>query len=252
MMGFLSGASPSPGCGFADFAPFLVARPNTGPRVYDRNLLRSGRDTYHLIGAGIFLHSYVLAMTMPRFILALAAAVSLCTGPALAQDAPSLGDIARQARQQKQQQANSNSDTSSAGPQNTADDPQTAKPSKVITNDEIPEHPSRVPSNAQKRPSSSTTVAGKEVKRPPEYWKAQVQQLKNSMATLQRRIDVLNGSLHAALTNSNDQPVWNLREKEKERQLAELQAQMSDLQRLLEDTQESARRQGYGSSVYDP
>jgi chaperonin cofactor prefoldin len=127
-----------------------------------------------------------------------------------------------------------------------------AQAPQVITNDEIPEHTPRVPSNAQKRPSGSTTAASNEVKRPPEYWKAQAQQLKNSMASLQRRIDVLNGSLHAALTSSDDQPVWNLREKEKERQLAELQAQMSDLQRRFEDMQEAARRQGYGSSVYDP
>ena len=201
------------------------------------------------------MHSGVLAMTIPRFIFALATAVSLCTGPALAQDATSLGDVARQARHQKQQQADSNPDTSSTDPQNTAssaNDPQTPKPSHVITNDEIPEHTPRVPSNPQKRPSGSTTAASKEVKRSPEYWKAQVQRLKNSMASLQRRIDVLNGSLHAVLTNSDDQPVWNLREKEKERQLAELQAQMSDLQRRLEDTQEAARREGYGSSVYDP
>jgi chromosome segregation ATPase len=194
-------------------------------------------------------------MTMPRFIFALAASVSLCSGPALPQDAQSLGDVARQARQQKQQQANSNPDTPSTDPQNTApnaNDPKTPQLSQVITNDEIPEHTQRVPSNAQKSPSGSATAARKEVTRPPEYWKAQVQQLKNSMASLQRRIDVLNGSLHAVLTNSDDQPVWNSREKEKERQLAELQAQMSDLQGRLEDTQEAARRQGYGSSVYDP
>ena len=194
-------------------------------------------------------------MTMPRLIFTLAAAISLCTGLAVAQDAQSLGDVARQARQQKQQQGNSNPDTSSTDPQNTApnaNDPQTLRPSHVITNDEIPEHTPRVLSNAQKRPSGSTTAPGKEVRRPPQYWKAQVQQMKSSMASLQRRIDVLTGSLHAVLTNSGDQPVWNLREKEKERQLAELQAQLSDLQRRLEDTQEAARRQGYGSSVYDP
>jgi len=194
-------------------------------------------------------------MTMPRFIFALAVALWLCAGPAPAQDAQSLGDVARQARRQKQQQATTRPDISSTDPQNTvpnANDPQSPNPSHVITNDEIPEHTPRVSSNTQKRLSGSTTAASKEVKRPPEYWKAQAQQLKNSMASLQRRIDVLNGSLHAVLTNSDDQPVWNLREKEKERQLAELQAQMSDLQRRLEDTQEAARRQGYGSSVYDP
>jgi hypothetical protein len=223
--------------------------------VHERNPPSSAAILIIFIRAGIFLQSCVLAMTIPRSIFALAAAVSLCTGLVLAQDAQSLGDVARQTRQQKQQPANSNPDTSSADPQNTApnaNDPETLKPSHVIANDEIPEHTPRVPSNAQKRPSGSMTAASKEVKRPPEYWKAQVQQLKNSMASLQRRIDVLNGSLHAVLTNSNDQPVWNLREKEREHQLSELQAQMCDLQRRLEDTQEAARRQGYGSSVYDP
>ena len=223
--------------------------------MYERNLLRWAALSIIFKRAGIFLLSYVLAMTIPRFIFVLAAAVSLCTGHALAQDAQSLGDAARQARQQKQQQANSNPDASSTDPLTAApnaNDPQAPKPPHVITNDEIPEHTPRVPSNAQKRPLGSTTAAGKEVTRPPEYWKAQVQQLKNSMASLQKRIDVVNGSLHAVLTNSDDQPVWNSREKEKERQLAELQAQMNDLQRRLEDTQEAARRQGYGNSVYDP
>ena len=193
-------------------------------------------------------------MTMPRLIFLLAAAVSVCAGPASAQDGQSLGDAARQARQQKQQQATSNLDVSATDPQNTApnaNDPHSPKPSHVITNDEIPEHTPGVSPNAPKR-LSGFTAASKEVKHPPEYWKAQAQQLKNSMASLQRRIDVLNGALHAVLTNSDDQPVWNLREKEKERQLAELQAQMSDLKRRLDDTQEAARRQGFGSSVYDP
>ena len=201
------------------------------------------------------MHSYVLAVTMPRFIFLLAIALSLGATPARAQDGQSLGDAARQARQQKQQQATSDLDLSSTDPHNTGpntNDPHSPKPSHVVTNDEIPEHTPRVSANAPKRPVGSTTAASKEVKHPPEYWKAQAQQLKNSMASLQRRIDVLNGSLHAVLTNSDDQPVWNLREKEKERQLAELQAQMSDLQRRLEDTQDAARRQGYGSSVYDP
>jgi hypothetical protein len=193
-------------------------------------------------------------MTMPRLTFLLAASVSFCFRPACAQDGQSLGDAARQVRQQKQQ-ATSNLDASSTDLQNTgpnADDPHSPKSSHVITNDEIPEQPPRASPNGQKRRSGSATPVSKEVKRPPEYWKTQAQQLKNSMASLQRRIDVLNGALHAVLTNSDDQPVWNLREKEKERQLAELQAQMRDLQRRLEETQDAARRQGYGSSVYDP
>lgn len=193
---------------------------------------------------------------MPRLFTLFAAGVCAYALTAFAQDAPPLGDVARQTRVDKQQQAQANSapasatDKSSDGTPSQAD--AQAKTSHVITNEDLPAH------HAAPVPAPDATNRGNlrppasEPKRPAAYWKAQAQQLKNSIAQVQRHIDTLTDSLHAVLTNSTDEPVWNYREKERQRQITDLQAQLNDLRRRLEDTQEAARRQGYGSSVYDP
>jgi ElaB/YqjD/DUF883 family membrane-anchored ribosome-binding protein len=192
---------------------------------------------------------------MPRLFTLLAAGVCAYTLTAFAQDAPPLGDVARQTRVEKQQQAPSNSAPASAADSSSDTPPsQSAQPkaSHVITNEDLPTHyASPVPAPAPAN-HGNLRPAATEIKRPAAYWKAQAQQLKNSIAQVQRHIDTLTDSLHAVLTNSTDEPVWNLREKERQRQITDLQAQLNDLRRRLEDTQDAARRQGYGSSVYDP
>jgi molecular chaperone GrpE (heat shock protein) len=45
---------------------------------------------------------------------------------------------------------------------------------------------------------------------------------------------------------------WNERQREKEQRVERMQAQLQEMKRRLEETQDSARKQGYGSSVYDP
>jgi predicted ribosome quality control (RQC) complex YloA/Tae2 family protein len=45
---------------------------------------------------------------------------------------------------------------------------------------------------------------------------------------------------------------WNERQKEKQQQVERLKSQLEDQQKRLEDMQEQARKQGYGTSVYDP
>jgi hypothetical protein len=45
---------------------------------------------------------------------------------------------------------------------------------------------------------------------------------------------------------------WNERQKEKQQEVERGQAQLAEQKKRLDDMQESARRQGYGSSVYDP
>ncbi len=196
-------------------------------------------------------------MPLPRLLILFAAGVSACALTASAQDAPPLGDVVRQSRVEKQQPAQSNSAPASAS--NSSSDGTTSqagsqpKTSHVITNDDLPEHhaaPASAPV-AQTHGNLRPLVVY-EIKRPAQYWKTQALQLKNSIAQVQRHIDTLNDSLHAVLTNSTDEPVWNYREKERQRQITDLQSQLNDLHRRLEDTQEAARRQGYGSSVYDP
>lgn len=192
---------------------------------------------------------------MPRILTLFAAGVCACALAAFAQDAPPLGDVARQTREKQQQ------NQISSTPAPATDSPSDATPSsveaqtktsRVITNEDLPANhagpaPAPAPDNRGNiRPATS------EPKRPAAYWKAQALQLRNSIAQVQRHIDTLTDSLHAVLTNSTDEPVWNLREKERQRQIDDLQARLNDLRRRLEDTQEAARRQGYGSSVYDP
>lgn len=192
---------------------------------------------------------------MTRLFTLLAAGLCAYVLPASAQDAPPLGDVARQTRVDKQQPAPGTSApapaTDTASDTTSQAGTQTKTP-HVITNEDLPEH------NAAPAPASAPPKHGNlrpavtEIKRPAAYWKTQAQQLKNSIAQVQRHIDTLTDSLHAVLTNSTDEPVWNYREKERQRQISDLQAQLNDLRRRLEDTQEAARRQGYGSSVYDP
>ena len=195
-------------------------------------------------------------MPLPRVVILLAVGVCACALTASAQDAPPLGDVARQTRVEKQQQTQANSapapatdSSSDATPAQVGAQP---KPSRVITNEDLPAtHPAPAPAPAAAN-RGNLRPAASEPKRPAAYWKAQSLQLKNSIAQVQRHIDTLTDSLRAVLTNSTDEPVWNYREKERQRQITDLQAQLTELRRRLEETQEAARRQGYGSSVYDP
>jgi len=89
-------------------------------------------------------------------------------------------------------------------------------------------------------------------KHPPEYWKSQVLRVKNAVASLQRNIDTLSNSIRFAGGNYEKHVAWNERQREKQRQLEIMKSQLNHLQKRLEEMQEAARRQGYGSSVYDP
>jgi len=215
-----------------------------------------------------------------RVFVLLSAAVFGLALLAHAQDEPSLGDVARQARQQKQQKdaqaQNQNKDapakdaaakdgqTKDAGKDATAKDAagkeaQPAKAPKVITNDEIPEHigPTRtLPSTStpgSRVPVNYAPPAYGNGKLPAEYWKNQIQAMKNYLASTQSDIDRISESIHFAGGNCVSNCVeWNERQQQKLEQVEALKGQLEEQKKRLEDMQESARRQGFGSSVYDP
>jgi hypothetical protein len=176
---------------------------------------------------------------------------------AYSQDSPSLGDTARQARQQKQQQQK---DAPAKNPQGK--DPQAKatpvpKTAKVITNDEIPAHivPVTQHSGSGDQPEAhaggQTGSSGAKI--PAEHWKAQILSLKSAIAALRSDIDRLNDSIHFAPGNCVANCVqWNERQQQKQQQVEVMKSQLEDQQKKLEDMQDSARQQGYGSSVYDP
>ena len=171
-------------------------------------------------------------MPTPRLIALLAAAALGCYSAA-AQDSQTLGDVARQTRQQKPPQSSPH----------------------VVTNDEIPEHPApSQPSGPDSHPKdrSPSLPNYKEGKRPPEYWKSQILQQKNAIASLQRRIDTVNDSIRFAGGNNELHVAYNERQRQKMQQVENMKSELSQLQKRLEEMQETARHQGYTSIVYDP
>ena len=228
---------------------------------------------------GVSARYFWMAKLLHCGVLVLGGAMAL-TGVVWAQDTPpSLGDAARQARQQKQQkdaqgkdsqtkdvvqpQANNAAQTKTpASPDPTKDtvsNPQTAKTVKhVITNDEIPEHvgptSTRPPGNNNYAnpvayyPQQPTPAQGAA-----EQWKAQIQAVKGYIANMQAQIDQLEQSVHYAGGNCVSNCVqWNERQKQKQDQAEMMKQQLAEQQKRLEEMQEMARRQGFGSSVYDP
>ncbi len=175
-----------------------------------------------------------------RIVLFLVAAISLVAATANSQDEPSLGDLARQQRQQKQQ-------TKTAPGKD-------AKPLKVITNEELPAHtvaPSTPATDGSERTSAPDSANAPKV--PAEQWKSEIQSQKSQIASLQGQIDQLNESIRFAPANCvANCASWNERQREKQQQVERMQTQMEEQKKRLDEMQESARRQGYGSSVYDP
>ncbi|MFZ0295535.1 MAG: hypothetical protein WAL52_18140 [Candidatus Sulfotelmatobacter sp.] len=178
--------------------------------------------------------------TNSRTFLFLVAAISLGTVIANCQDEPSLGDLARQQRQHKQQ--------AKAAPDKDAKAP------KVITNEELRSHPAAPSASSASgdEPASPPESAGNP-KVPAEQWKSRIQSQKNQIASLQAQIDQLNESIRFAPANCVANCVsWNERQKQKQQQVENMQAQLEEQKKNLDQMQDSARRQGYGSSVYDP
>ncbi len=205
-------------------------------------------------------------MRMRRLFVLLAAGALTCVLMAHAQDSQSLGDVARQSRLQKQQKDGQSKDASApsndgkrkpaSGTDSAAKDAPQPKTPHVFTNDEIPEHvgpTTTLPSSSQHDdiPEMPTNAGNREARG--EQWKHQIQSLKNSIASMEREITSLSESIHYAGANCVANCAhWNERQKEKQDRVETMKAQLEEQKRRLEEMQESARKQGFGSAVYDP
>jgi hypothetical protein len=163
------------------------------------------------------------------------------TAPRVAygQDAQLLGDVARQTRQQKQQK--DGADTS------------LPKPARVLTDDETPSQAGQPPStptsdHPTQRPGSSTAPAGGK-KLSAEEWKARILAQKNLISSTQDKINELKASIHYSAYGN---VAWNEYQRQKLQHVERMEAQLNDQKKRLEEMQETAKRQGYGNSVYDP
>ena len=188
-----------------------------------------------------------------RALLSLCTAIFVFSSLSHGQDSQSLGDAARKARLQKQQK-----DAASRDPQAkdaTTADATPTKAAKIITNDEIPSHigpTSTSPSNSQRQveyaqPSYGSGRYGA------DSWKQQIQAQKSRIASMEAEMARVNESVHFASGNCVANCVQqNERQLQKQHQVEAMKSQLEEMQKQLEQMQETARRQGFGSSVYDP
>jgi predicted RNase H-like nuclease (RuvC/YqgF family) len=151
----------------------------------------------------------------------------------------SLGDVARQQRQKQQ----------------SRDAKTPAK--KVITNEDIPEHPespsdsSASATNSDDKPAHSSRPAVDA--HSAEEWKAAIQAQKQNIANLQSQIDKLNSSIHFVQSNLYyNGAEYNQHQQKKQEQVQQMQKQLEEAKKKLEDMQESARKAGFGSAFYEP
>lgn len=128
-------------------------------------------------------------------------------------------------------------------------------PKRVITNEDM----GTAHMGSDAAPASFANVAeqpGSESangKNPPDYWTTRILAQKNAVSSLKSDIDQLSASIQYAPGNCVEGCVeWNQHQQEKQQQVDSMKAQLEEMQKQLEDMQETARKQGYGSSVYDP
>ena len=217
---------------------------SSSPLVHDPFVMLSQRSSIDSMEAAALRHSTACAKgfvmgTRYRISALFLAALSLVVATAYAQDSPSLGDLARQQRQQKEQSKTTSS--------------KDAKPSKVITNEELPGHSAMAAGSVVSAELTPQPASSEGPKQPAEQWKSQILAQKNQIATMQSQVEDLNESIRFAPANCVANCVaWNEHQKGKQQQVERMQAQLEDMKKHLDEMQESARKQGYGSSVYDP
>ncbi len=177
---------------------------------------------------------------MPKAVLVIAALILGSWAFAQETDSTSLGDVARQTRQQKESKTK-NADG--------------AKAPKVITNEDMPSPAATstaVGKNTADENPANTSESGRG-KLPPAEWASRIQAQKRQISGLQSDIDQLNKSIQFAPGNCvQNCEQWNQRQREKQQQVDSMKTQLDEAKKHLEDMQEAARQQGYGSSIYDP
>lgn len=221
-------------------------------------------------------------------VVAILASVMLFIPALQAQDEPSLGDAARQARQQKQQRDASAKDapsgdtpgqnTPSPGSQNKdaqnkdgankdtqskdaqakdgqSKNAQLHKASHVITNDELPSH-----AVAGVKTTTTPSSHGEHTPDPAfggkmsaDEVKQGIQDQKDGIAALESQIKEVNDSIHFTGSGCVENCAqWNEEQKQKQRQVEDMRSVLENAKQGLEQMQDYARKMGYGSSVYDP
>jgi hypothetical protein len=171
--------------------------------------------------------------------------------------AQSLGDVARENREKKAEDAS-------------------AAPAKVITNKDLPkdteasQDPAEADAASDKstdrrsddHPSADQRAAHRSVQRSmqqrlaeqraAEQWKRQILAQENRVSALQARIDQLNALIRSTSGSVQYEAPYNRPQARQLQRVAQIQQQLDEQKMKLADMQESARRAGMHTIVYDP
>jgi hypothetical protein len=172
----------------------------------------------------------------------LLAMVLLSAGVLFAQEA-SLGDVGRQQRsKQKAKLARTAAKlvTDDDMPKRS-DAPMESDKAKEDEKDErAPNRDSRESSPA---PNSQSA----------EYWKAQILMQKRSVSAQQEQVNQFRESIHFVEANRYvNGAQYNEQQRRRQIQLDQMEKQLEQQKKRLADMQDSARKAGFGNSVYDP
>jgi len=179
-------------------------------------------------------------LPLPALLAGLLALTTTAPGQS-SSDSPSLGDLARKQRQKQQQTK------------------ETAKSKKVVTNEDIPEHPDSSDSPASSSPAASEVA--RDDSSPPagavlqagDQLKAAILRQKTAVADLKAQIDKVQDSIHFVEANAYRNGVeYNKLQAQRQQEVQRLQSQLEEQKKNLEQMQETARKTGFGSSVWDP
>jgi hypothetical protein len=181
-----------------------------------------------------------------RILLTILATLLLANPAVYAQ---SLGDAARENREQKAADASA--------------------PPKVITNATLPKDPNAGagPATAESQPQATSPPANADSsrkaarqrateQRAAAQWKQKILAQENTIANLRLRIDRLKASIHFVDENTTYDyyagVAHNRYEARQMERLAQMQEQLAQQKKKLEDMQEAARHAGMHTAVYDP
>ena len=177
---------------------------------------------------------------MGRFLTPSLAMVLLSAGVLFAQET-SLGDLGRQ--QRSKQKAKSGRSAA-----------------RVITDDDMPKRPhapmqsenakeDEKDERAPNRDSRSRAPSSQSA----EYWKAQILIQKRSVSAQQEQVNQFRESIHFVEANRYvNGAQYNEQQRRRQIQLDQMEKQLEHQKKRLADMQESARKAGFGNSVYDP
>jgi hypothetical protein len=207
---------------------------------------------------------------MRRVFVLIAVSVFLCsisyaqdsqttaTDPPAVAPTLSLGEISRQLKAKKQQKEaqlkSANAETHGSAVDATPEG-QPHKAAHLVTNEDD-SAPASVTSASvhPSTPATSDSQSGNgDHEARADNWKSQIQAQKSAIASMQQEITALSNSIHYAGGNCiANCAQWNERQEQKQQQVESMRAQLDEQQKHLEEMQESARKEGFGSSVYEP